>query len=62
MDLVHSTGFWVVIILGPLGTVLGIFARLLKKEPPPVLPPGVAPGTTRPSPRDESTDTPPDNT
>ncbi|GGY21565.1 hypothetical protein [Paludibacterium paludis] len=48
MDLVHSTGFWVVIILGPLGTVLGIFARLSQKEPPPVLPPGVAPGTTRP--------------
>lgn len=43
MDLFHQTWFWVVIIVGPIGAVVGILARLAKREPPPDLPPTVKP-------------------
>jgi hypothetical protein len=43
MELLHHTWFWVVIIVGPIATVVGILARLAKREPPPDLPPGVKP-------------------
>lgn len=34
MSLLHSTWFWVLIILGPVGTVIGILSRLARREPP----------------------------
>ncbi|AUH51886.1 hypothetical protein CXB49_14175 [Chromobacterium sp. ATCC 53434] len=43
MDVLHSTWFWVAVIVAPIATVAGILARLAKREPPPDLPPGVKP-------------------
>jgi hypothetical protein len=43
MDVLHSTWFWVAIIAAPAITVVGVLARLAKREPPIQLPPGVAP-------------------
>jgi hypothetical protein len=33
MNVLHTTWFWLLIILGPVFTVLGILARLARKEP-----------------------------
>lgn len=45
MDLLHSTWFWVVIILAPAVTVIGILARLARLEPLPDWVPAVQPGS-----------------
>jgi hypothetical protein len=34
MNLLHSTWFWMLIILGPIGTVIGILSRLARRESP----------------------------
>jgi hypothetical protein len=34
MNILHSTWFWVAIIVGPIGTVVGILARLARSEAP----------------------------
>ena len=35
MNVLHTTWFWLVLILGPIGTVVGILARLARSTPPP---------------------------
>ncbi|WP_174873809.1 hypothetical protein [Vogesella oryzae] len=45
MDLLHSTWFWVLAIVGPIVSVIGTLAKLSKKQGPIKLPPGVIPGT-----------------
>lgn len=54
MDFLHSTWFWCVVAAAPFVMVVGTLARLARQEPPPVLPPGVSPGTYR---RNEALDT-----
>jgi len=48
MSLLQETWFWVWIIAAPIITVIGMLARLARREPPPRLPP-----TTKLSPTEE---------
>lgn len=56
MDLLHSTWFWVLMIIGPIVTVVGTLARLSKKQGPIKLPPGVIPGTYATDKQDDDED------
>ncbi len=44
MDFLHSTWFWLIVIVAPLFTIINTLARLSRQAPPPDLPPGVKPG------------------
>lgn len=54
MDLLHSTWFWVLMIVAPVGTVIATLARMSRKTGDGKLPPGVLPGTYAPSSKDGS--------
>ncbi|WP_293765040.1 hypothetical protein [uncultured Aquitalea sp.] len=43
MDILHSTWFWVAVIVGLAVSTIGTLARLSRQEGPIELPPGVKP-------------------